>query len=246
MSEEAAAPASGPWPVLDLLERRILGVLVEKAKTTPDVYPLSINALISGCNQKSNRDPLMTVNDHEVEQTLARCQKKNLVERVTGARVDRWRHTLYSTWSVDKVDLAVLAELLLRGPQTEGELRSRAARMEPIDDLDALRAVLKPLSERNLIVYLTAGDRRGAMLTHGFHDQQELEGLRQRAASMPAAPAAVSSPRGGSAAGETALGEVRSEITALKDLIRHLESDIAALRAEVENIRQSSPAPGST
>jgi uncharacterized protein YceH (UPF0502 family) len=245
MSAEAAAPASGPWPVLDLLERRILGVLVEKAKTTPDVYPLSINALLSGCNQKSNREPVMTLSDLDVEQTLSRCQKKNLVERVTGARVDRWRHTLYNAWSVDKVDLAVLAELLLRGPQTEGELRSRANRMEPIDDLDVLRAVLKPLVERNLVIYLTAEDRRGALLTHGFHDPQELQGLRQRAEAAAAAPVAAPTPRT-AAVGGTALVELRDDINALKDLVNHLQSEIAALRAEVEHLKGPPPEAGIT
>ena len=77
----------------------------------------------------------------------------------------------------DKVELAVLGELLLRGPQTEGELRARTSRMEPIDDLDALRGVLRPLVERNLVVYLTPEDRRGAVLTHGFHDPEELKRL---------------------------------------------------------------------
>ena len=140
----------------------MLGVLVEKAKTTPDTYPLSVNALVTGCNQKSNRDPLLNLTDLEVEDTLARCQKKGLAIKITGGRVIRWKHNLYDAWHVDKVDLAVLGELLLRGPQTEGELRGRASRMEPIDDLDALRNVLRPLVERKLVVYLTAEDRRGA------------------------------------------------------------------------------------
>jgi uncharacterized protein YceH (UPF0502 family) len=238
MSTEAASPPAEPWPVLDMYERRILGVLVEKAKTTPDVYPLSINALISGCNQKSNRDPLVTLGDHEVEQTLARCQKKGLVERVTGSRVDRWRHTLYSSWAVDKVDLAVLAELLLRGPQTEGELRSRANRMEPIEDLDALREVLKPLSERKLIVYLTP-EGRGALLTHGFHDPQELEHVRARAVEQSAA-AATAGARSVSPAVESGLSEVRNELHALRDLVGRLQADLGMLQAEVQRLRSGS------
>jgi uncharacterized protein YceH (UPF0502 family) len=166
---------AGPWPILSALERRVLGVLVEKAKTTPDAYPLSLNALVTGCNQKSNRDPVLNLNEEEVEETLDGCQKKGLVFKITGGRVERWRHVLYEAWRVSKVDLAVLAELLLRGPQTEGELRGRASRMEPIETLEALRAVLKPLAERKLIVYLTPQGRRGTLLTHGFHSPQELE-----------------------------------------------------------------------
>ncbi len=127
------------WPILSHIERRILGVLVEKAKTTPDAYPLTINAMVTGANQKTNRDPLMNVTDMEIEDALPQLQQKGLVTRITGSRVERWRHNLYDVWKVNKVELAILTELLLRGAQTEGELRGRASRMEPIDDLDALR-----------------------------------------------------------------------------------------------------------
>src|SRR3954452_21269072 len=180
MSEELIRPGmAGPWPVLDTEERRVLGVLVEKAKTTPDSYPLSVNALVTGSNQKSNRDPIMELDDDDVLDALNRCKNKGLVMKVIGGRVERWRHMLYETWHVDKVELAVLAELLLRGPQTEGELRTRAGRMEPIEDLDVLRAKLRPVVDRRLVVYLTAEDRRGAMLTHGFHDARELDTLKR-------------------------------------------------------------------
>src|SRR5881227_4205166 len=116
MSSEPQGGA-GPWPVLDLLERRVLGVLVEKQKTskTADTYPMSLNALTTGCNQKSNRDPVLDLTDDEVEETLSSLQKKGLVMRMTGSRVDRYRHLLYEAWKVTKLELAVLAELLLRG-----------------------------------------------------------------------------------------------------------------------------------
>ena len=142
---ETTSPGmNGPWPVLDLRERRALGVLVEKQKTTPDAYPMSLNALVTGGNQKSNRDPVLFLSEEDVEYTLTRLQKAGLVMKITGGRVERWRHTLYDSWHVGKVEMAVLGELLLRGPQTEGELRTRASRMEPIDDLDQLRQVLRP------------------------------------------------------------------------------------------------------
>src|SRR2546423_2639716 len=90
----SAVPAS--WPVLSLHERRVLGVLVEKAKTTPDAYPLSLNALVTGCNQKSNRDPVLNLSDVDVEEALGSMQKKGLVMKITGSgRVERWRHNLY-------------------------------------------------------------------------------------------------------------------------------------------------------
>src|ERR1700745_4218124 len=101
-----------PWPVLDVNERRVLGVLIEKQKTTPDAYPMSVNALVTGSNQKSNRDPVLNLSEDDVEETLADLQKRELVERVHGSRVDRWRHLLYPAWQVEKVELAVLGELL--------------------------------------------------------------------------------------------------------------------------------------
>jgi uncharacterized protein len=244
---------NGPWPVLDVLERRVLGVMVEKAKTTPDAYPLSINALVSGCNQKSNRDPLLNLSDFEVEDALTRCKEKGLAIKIIGGRVIRWRHYLYETWHVDKHDLAVLAELLLRGPQTEGELRSRAARMEPFDDLDSLRRTLKPLVERNLVVYLTPEDRRGAVLTHGFHIPQELAQLRARE-SAQAAPLEVSltspsaAPRNivgasqadaSTATARTTLTEPNVELPALKRAVDELRHEVASLRDELRVLKQS-------
>src|SRR5271156_992222 len=113
---EPVTPAglqAGPWPVLDVNERRVLGVLIEKAKTTPDAYPMSVNALVIGSNQKSNRDPILSLSDLVVEEALARCQKKGLAIRLTGGgRVERWKHNLYEAWTADKVELAILAELL--------------------------------------------------------------------------------------------------------------------------------------
>src|SRR5215213_7110291 len=100
------------WPPLSVNERRILGVLVEKGKTTPDAYPMTINALVTGSNQKSNRDPVLSLEDLDVEDALASCQKKGLVIRITGSgRVEKWRHDLYEAWTRDKVELAILAEL---------------------------------------------------------------------------------------------------------------------------------------
>src|SRR5947209_15882866 len=109
----AVSESSATSAVLSTLERRILGVLVEKAKTTPDTYPLSINALVTGCNQKSNRDPLLDLTQDEVEEALTGVQQKGLAIKITGGRVVRWRHNLYEAWRLGKVELAVMGELLL-------------------------------------------------------------------------------------------------------------------------------------
>jgi uncharacterized protein YceH (UPF0502 family) len=261
MPSEPETPApgvNGPWPVLDMEERRVLGVMVEKAKTTPDAYPMSVNALVTGSNQKSNRDPVLNLTEDDVEEALARCQKKGLAIKITGGRVVRWRHALYEAWRVDKIDLAVLAELLLRGPQTEGELRTRASRMESLDDLDALRAVLKPLVERNLVLYLTPEDRRGAVLTHGFHDPRELEPLRKHHAAEPVAPSAVlasTSPRVEPAPPpplpvvsraeqmlpqmEASLASARDEIAALKQTVAQLHGTVQSLAEELRGLKRA-------
>lgn len=238
MSSDVQGAAAVDWPVLDLNERRVLGVLVEKAKTTPDAYPLSLNSLVTGCNQKSNRDPVLELGDVDVEDALARCQKKGLAIRLTGGgRVERWKHNLYEAWTQDKAELAILAELLLRGPQTEGELRGRASRMEPINDLDHLRALLKPMVQRGLIVYLTAEERRGAMLTHGFHDPTELAHLRGRAAAeqMPVHPAPS---RPAAQTDERAAG-LEHEVASMKQQIAELQASVRALQEEVRGLRQS-------
>src|SRR5438128_12689463 len=248
MYPESTAPTPGTppaWPVLSVLERRVLGVLVEKAKTTPDTYPLSLNSLVTGCNQKSNRDPVLNVSDFEVEEALTSAQKKGLAVKITGGRVERWRHILYEAWRVEKVELAVLAELLLRGPQTEGELRGRASRMEPIEDLDKLRAVLKPLAERRLIVYLTPEGRRGTVLTHGFHAPEELERLRttHRGTALetideetaPAPKSAAAAPAGWQAR----LEQAHEEIAGLKTTVAELEKRIAELSEQLRGLRES-------
>ncbi len=221
------------WPVLSFLERRALGVIVEKAKTTPDVYPLSLNSLVAGCNQKSNRDPLMNLDETQVEDTLDGLQTKGLVIKVTGGRVDRWRQALYDVWIVSKTELAVLAELLLRGPQTEGELRGRAARMEPIEDIEALRAILRPLAERKLVVYLTPERSRGALLTHGFHGPEELErlhathstGLGAEEVFTAPAPRPVAAP---------APPDWKAEFERLEGEVKQLRAEVAQLKALIE------------
>ncbi len=233
------------WPVLAMIERRILGVIVEKAKTTPEAYPLTLNATVTGCNQKSNRDPIMNLDDEDIEESLIELQKKGLSIRVSGGRVDRWKHNLYEAWSVGKVDLAILAELLLRGPQTEGELRSRVNRMEPIEDLDKLKSLLKPLVDRRLVLFLGPEGRRGSLITHGFHAPKELEVLRQRGSvedSSPA-PVAAATPRSTSneqvAALEAGLTQARDEIGYLRSQVQQMHESLQTVRQQLQALKES-------
>jgi len=186
------------WQPLSAKERRIVGVLVEKAKTTPDSYPLTINALRNGCNQKSNRFPQMQLEDEDIEDALERLRHLGAVTEISGdSRVAKFRHRLYEWLVVDKVEMAVMAELLLRGAQTIGELRGRAARMEPIDSLAQLQPILTGLYERGLITFLTPRGR-GCVVTHCLYQPQELDKLRREYGTAEAAAAAdpMESPTG--------------------------------------------------
>jgi uncharacterized protein len=234
MSTEPTSAAAVPYP-LTAIERRLLGVLVEKAKTTPDVYPLSVNSLVTGSNQKSNRDPMLNLKEDEVEESLEELLKKGLVSRVTGSRVERWRHHLYEVWNVNKVEMAILAELLLRGAQTEGELRTRASRMEPIDDLDALRLVLKPMKERGLVVWLGEEGRRGSTLTHGFLSPRELEHVRAAPRPEPASEGV----RDAATATPDKLAEVQAEVAAMREQMQQLQQALTMLTEQVKTLKES-------
>ena len=170
--------------------------------------------------------------------TLGRVIDQRLMgagsEAVETGRVDRFRHELYALWTDAGPELAVLAELLLRGPQTKGDLRTRAARMAPIDSLDALDEVLTPLLERRLVVYLTGPDRRGAVVTHGFHPADELARLKAHHAHAPATsaefappPARPAAPAPISVALEAKLAAAVAEIDALKARVAALEAHAA-------------------
>jgi uncharacterized protein YceH (UPF0502 family) len=240
--------AERTWVPLTPRERRVLGVLVEKAKTTPEYYPLTIAAIVTGCNQKSNRDPVVTYDADDVEDILQGLRKKGAVVMVeAGGRVVRWKHTLYDWFKVSKIELAVLAELMLRGPQTEGDLRARASRMEPIADLPALQALLEALMPRGLIVYLSPpGVKRGVMVTHGLYPPDEAERVRQAFAHQAAAADAeeeravrTTAARHESAAAHAEPGWVaettalRAEITALRATVEALAADLKALKSEL-------------
>jgi uncharacterized protein YceH (UPF0502 family) len=131
-------------------ESRVLGVLIEKDKTTPEQYPLSLNAVTNGCNQKNNRDPVLAMVEQDVFEALESLRGKGLVIRsdIAGQRVNKYRHNAPDTLRLHAGEVAILAELLLRGPQTLGELRGRASRMHPLESLDTVKEILRVLMER--------------------------------------------------------------------------------------------------
>lgn len=171
------------WRPLSAIDLRVIGVLMEKAKTTPNTYPMSLSAVTTGCNQKSNRTPSMQLEPEDVEESLDRLREFGAVGLIEGyGRVSKYRHYAYDWLAVDKVEFAVVAELLLRGPQTEGELRSRAARMEPISDLAALRPILDSLKEKGLVIPLTPAGR-GHVVAHALFSPEKLERIKAEYAS---------------------------------------------------------------
>jgi uncharacterized protein YceH (UPF0502 family) len=136
--------------LLNEVECRVLGSLIEKEITTPEYYPLSLNALVNACNQKSNRDPVMTLDEAAVRQALHSLDGQSLVRSVSASdsRVTKYEHRLQEAFNFYRHEIAILCVLLLRGPQTPGELRTRAERMHPFDDLSGVQSSLQHLMKR--------------------------------------------------------------------------------------------------
>ena len=137
-------------PELDAVEARVLGALVEKEITTPEYYPLTLNALVNACNQKSNRDPVVSYDDETVGHALASLREKKLSFSLTGVgmRVPKFGHRMVETLNMGRREVAILCELLTRGAQTAGELRTRTERMHKFSDLDELESCLRGLADR--------------------------------------------------------------------------------------------------
>jgi hypothetical protein len=220
---------------LDEIEVRVLGALLEKEITTPAYYPLSLHALINACNQKSNRDPVMTLDESAVRQALDSLHEKRLAGQVTSAdsRVPKYAHRLQEVFNFDRREMAVLCVLLLRGPQTPGELRGRTERMYKFDDLGVVESALHRLMGREppLLMKLSrlpgTKESRYAHLLAG-----EVEGW-----STPAEPSAgwrSAEAQPGAAAGSQ--DELR--LTRLETELQSLRKEIADLRQQLEDFRK--------
>jgi len=235
-SPHGPVPAPPKWKPLDVRQRRVLGVMIEKAKTTPAAYPMTVNAIVTGCNQKNNRDPLTAYDDIDVEKALDQLRTLGVVTEIDWmGRVPKYKHLGYEWFGVSRAELAVLAELLLRGAQQLGELRARAARMEPIADLAELKPIVDSLVARKLMVELSPAGR-GQMVTHGVYPANELSEVRAAASgSAPRVaerehgePPRDAAPARGRAPGElealaAEVAELRAEVERLRDRVRELE-----------------------
>ena len=201
---------------LSLIETRVLGALVEKQRTVPDSYPLTLNALVAGCNQKTSRSPVMEATESEVQATLDSLKRANLVIESSGSRVARYSHNVDAVLKIPSQSVAIIAVLMLRGPQTPGELRINCDRMHRFADLSAVEGFLNELAARPagaLVVELPrqsgARENRWAHLLSG----------------TPAADVPASEKQGAPDAG------------GLEERIARLEAEVAELRSALEKLR---------
>jgi uncharacterized protein len=130
------------------IEARVLGSLIEKEITTPEYYPLSLNALTNACNQKSNRDPILHLEESDIRKALNHLESQSLVRSIAESRATKFDHRLQDAFNFYRPEIAIICELLLRGPQTPGELRTHSSRMHPFEDLESVHSALQRLSKR--------------------------------------------------------------------------------------------------
>ena len=215
--------------VLNEIEARALGALVEKDITTPDYYPLSLNALINACNQKNNREPVMNLEEGAVRDALNGLQNHRLAGPVTGAdsRVTKYEHRLQETFNFSRGETAVLCVMLLRGPQTPGELRGRTERMHRFEDLEAVQSSLQKLMQRQPPLAVVLPRQPG---TKEFRYAHLLSGEIE-AGELPL-PRSVS-PSTSSADNER-FSQLEEAVAALQDEVGELKQQLAEFRKQFE------------
>ena len=208
--------------ILSLLETRALGVLMEKERTVPDSYPLTLNALVSGCNQKTSRDPILNATDSEVQAAVDSLKEMSLAIESSGGRVARYSHNFERVLQVPRQSSALLAVLMLRGPQTVGELRINSERLHAFSDISSVEAFLHELRDRPA----------GALVT----ELPRQPGSREnRWMHLLSGPPDVSQTSTASATSNAAdLGV--SEVAALKANVARLENEVSELKTRVERI----------
>ena len=231
---------------LKKIQRRVLGVLMEKAFTTPDAYPLTLKALTTGCNQKSNRSPQSSYDEGQIQDALDDMRQDLLVAEVFpgGGRTARYRHYMRNKFDFSEQQLAIIAELMLRGRQQLGELRTRASRMVRIDSQEQLRQELQSLQEKGYLQANGQLERRGIEVDHTFY--LEREGKTLGDAPPPAVdenPAATAPPPAAAAApasvAPAAVSVDNSAVEAVESLVRQLKSTIAEQADTIRNLESA-------
>jgi len=210
--------------VLTAAQARVLGALMEKEATTPDYYPLSLNGLINACNQRSNREPVMNLDEDDVRQALRGLENKGLAGRARSSegRVMKYEHWMGEAYNLSRAEAALVYVLLLRGPQTPGELRGRTERMHPFDELADVLAGLQKLMERTPPLAAVLPRQPGTKEPHYAH---LLSGPVESITFAPAETAA----QGGSS-------DLSERIAQLEGTVTELQQELAALRQKIDSL----------
>jgi uncharacterized protein YceH (UPF0502 family) len=237
---------------LEPLECRVLGVMIEKAQTVQSQYPLTLNALLSGCNQRNNRQPVLSVEEDDVLHALDHLRGKGLAREVmmSGSRVPKFKHDARDGLSVGTSGLVILAELLLRGPQTVGELRTRASRMHPLESVDVVEAVLSDLAGRDEPMVRRIGPAPGGRADRWVQLLcPDLHPLNEGGAAGAAAPASAPAAAGAAAAPHAApaddgrVDELERRIAALEAVVRRLATSLGEDAGELPAASSENDAP---
>ena len=213
-------------------ETRVLGALIEKDITTPDYYPLSLNALVNACNQKNNRDPIMTLAEETVRQALSTLQEKRMAGPASGAdsRVTKFEHRLQEVFNFDRREIAVICVLLLRGPQTPGELRTRTDRMYHFEALEDVVSTLDRLAQREpplaRILPRQPGTKE-SRYTHLFSGEPEI-------LETESLPRVHSTATTGANSTIARMEKLEAEVTQLRHELTQVHEQLAAFRKQFE------------
>ncbi len=216
--------------ILTEIETRVLGSLIEKDITTPDYYPLSLNALVNACNQKNNRDPVMMLDESAVREALSTLQEKRLAGPASGAdsRVTKYEHRLQEVFNFDRRETAVLCVLLLRGPQTPGELRSRTDRMYHFEALDDVVSTLDRLAHREPPLAAVLPRQPGTKESRYMH---LLSGDAPTATDAERAPSPANA---GTGTNSDRLSAIEEEVSRLRTDLSEVQQQLAAFRKQFE------------
>ncbi|MBK7874898.1 MAG: DUF480 domain-containing protein [Planctomycetes bacterium] len=233
---------------IEPLEARVLGVLIEKELTTPDAYPLTLNSVTLGANQKNNRDPVLDLMEGETNVAIQKLIRRGLVGSVhpIGSRVEKFRHNAHALLKLETPQVALLAELMLRGPQAPGELRGRVARMTPCETLERLTEILRPMLESGLVVRLdpmpgTRAERYAQKLAPDAHPLNAVASAPVRLPTTSSAPIAstptaayVSAPA--QPARDPRVGPLEEKVEEQEKRMAELEGQVSRLRRQLDQL----------
>ena len=211
---------------LDAVEVRVLGALLEKEQTTPELYPLTVNALLAACNQKTNREPVLQLSEAAVWEALERLRQEVLVWRSEGARAERWKQSVSRRWGLDAAGKALMTLLLLRGPQTAGELRSRSDRLHAFASLEEVEETLRRLAATEEPLVAELPRRAGQKETRWTHLVGETAVETERA--VPSATASASEDVAPAVPTRQPLAD---RVARLEDLVAQLTRDLDELKS---------------